>query len=230
MARLPRVDLPTIPLHIIQRGNNKSICFSSVQDYQIYLRWLEEYSIKYQVDIHAWVLMTNHVHILCTPQKKKAVTDMMQSLGRRYVLYFNKKYGRSGTLWEGRYKACLIEQETYLLQVYKYIELNPVRAGMVKNPGEYIWSSYSINAQGGNNKMCTKHPIYMALGRTEQCRYQAYKALFLGCDNDSLINEIRKSTNKCLAFGSGKFKKKIELLSGRKIIEGKAGRPRGSRS
>jgi len=146
MARLPRIELPDIPQHIIQRGNNHSFCFGSNEDFSAYLYWLKEYSKKYCVDIHARVLMTNHVHLLCTPRKPKAISQLMQSLGRRYVQYFNYTYKRTGTLWEGRFKSCVIDEDSYLLHVYRYIELNPVRASMVTDPSDYIWSSYRINA------------------------------------------------------------------------------------
>ena len=130
MARLPRISLIGVPLHIIQRGNNRQVCFASAEDNVSYTDWLKEYSNRYQVDIHAWVMMTNHTHILCTPWQERAVSRMIQSLGRRYVRYFNNEYRRSGTLWEGRYRSCLIQEEKYLLEVYRYIELNPVRWGM----------------------------------------------------------------------------------------------------
>ena len=141
MARLQRISPVGVPVHLIQRGNDRHTYFCSLEDYSSYMVCLKEYSKKCTVDIHAWVLMTNHVHILCTPQQEGAVSLMMQSLGRRYVQYFNYQYQRSGTLWEGRYKSCLIQAERYLIEVYRYIELNPVRAKMVKDPSEYIWSS-----------------------------------------------------------------------------------------
>lgn len=142
MARLRRISPAGLPVHLIQRGNNRQACFGSLVDYKAYINWLKEYSRKYSVAIHAWVLMTNHIHLLCTPLEDEAVSKMMQSIGRRYVQYFNHQYKRSGTLWEGRYKSCLIEAENYLIEVYRYIELNPVRAKMVKDPSEYLWSSY----------------------------------------------------------------------------------------
>jgi putative transposase len=137
MARLERVSLVGVPQHIIQRGNNRQVCFGSEEDMKAYLHWLKEYSKKHQVDIHAWVLMTNHVHLLCTPQTEKAISNMIQSLGRMYVRYFNYTYKRSGTLWEGRFKSSLVQSERYLLELHRYIELNPVRANMVSEPSEY---------------------------------------------------------------------------------------------
>jgi len=139
MARLSRISPINRPVHLIQRGNNRQACFVSDEDHGAYAGWLKEYSPKYKVEIHAWVMMTNHVHLLCTPRQEGGVSKMMQSLGRRYVQYFNFEYRRSGTLCKGRFKSCLIQEERYLLEVYRYIELNPVRAEMVTDPGEYPW-------------------------------------------------------------------------------------------
>lgn len=148
MARLPRICLPDIPQHVIQRGNNRQACFGSDEDYAAYAHWLEEYARKFRVAIHAWVFMTNHVHLLLTPETDEGVSRLMQTLGRKYVRYFNYTYKRSGTLWEGRFKSCVVEAENYLLLCQRYIELNPVRAGMVEAPGDYIWSSYRANGLG----------------------------------------------------------------------------------
>jgi len=131
MARLKRVYLEDVPQHIIHRGNNRQVCFSCEADFIAYIGWLKEYANKYEVAIHAWVLMTNHVHLVCTPKKSDGISRMMQSIGRQYVRYFNDTYQRTGTLWEGRYKSCLVQAEDYLLHLYRYIELNPVRANMV---------------------------------------------------------------------------------------------------
>ena len=159
MPRLSGIAPAGIPVHIIQRGNNHQACFVSEDDHAAYVEWLKEYSTKYGVDIHAWVMMTNHVHLLCTPQREGALSSMMQSLGRRYVRYFNTEYRRSGTLWEGRYISCLVQVENYLFAVYRYIELNPVRAGMVSDPGEYAWSSYQVNGLGFLEKFNIKKSI-----------------------------------------------------------------------
>ena len=126
MARLNRICPVGVPQHIIQRGNNRQVCFAGEQDFAAYAVWLKDYSKKYQVDIHAWVLMTNHVHLLCTPRVENAVSSMMQAIGRQYVRYFNFSYKRTGTLWEGRFKSCLVDEESYLLQLYRYIELTPL--------------------------------------------------------------------------------------------------------
>ena len=144
MPRLPRLSPVGIPQHLIQRGNNRQVCFSTEEDMAVYAHWLYDYAMKYIVHIHAWVFMTNHVHLLVTPWQANGVSRMMQSLGRYYVRYYNQTYRRSGTLWEGRYKSCLVESTDYLLQCYRYIELNPVRAGMVEDPSDYFWSELPL--------------------------------------------------------------------------------------
>ncbi|EFH74156.1 transposase [Vibrio cholerae RC385] len=154
MARLPRVHLAGCPEHIILRGNNRQVCFASEEDFAAYAHWLKEYSDAFGVHVHAWVFMTNHVHLLCTATDARGIRLMMQSLGRQYVRYFNRQYHRSGTLWEGRFKSCLVQEEHYILAVYRYIEMNPVRAGMVASPADYHWSSYASNAQGKATALC----------------------------------------------------------------------------
>jgi putative transposase len=229
MARLPRISPVGVPVHLIQRGNNRHTCFGALEDYIAYVGWLKKYSLKFSVDIHAWVLMTNHVHLLCTPQQDGAVSLMMQSVGRRYVQYFNHQYRRSGTLWEGRYKSCLVQSESYLLEVYRYIELNPVRAKMVEDPGEYVWSSYQINALGKTSDMCEPHPEYLRLGGTSEERIKNYRALFAHHVEGDLLAEIRSGSNKGMAIGDNRFKDEIEALTGRRLKPKKAGRPVGWR-
>jgi putative transposase len=229
MARLPRVSPVGVPVHLIQRGNNRQACFVALEDYSAYIGWLKEYSIKYAVDIHAWVLMTNHVHLLCTPQQAGAVSLMMQSVGRRYVQYFNYRYQRSGTLWEGRYKSCLVQAEQYLIEVYRYIEMNPVRAKMVEDPSEYVWSSYQINALGKESDLCTPHPEYLRLGGVKKGRTKNYRALFVHHVDGDLLDEIRLSVNKGMAIGHDRFKDEIEILTGRRLKPKKVGRRIGWR-
>ena len=227
MARLPRVSPVGVPVHLIQRGNNRQCCFVAPEDFSAYLGWIKEYSIKYEVDIHAWVLMTNHVHLLCTPRQAGAVSLMMQSVGRRYVQYFNYKYQRSGTLWEGRYKSCLVQVEQYLIEVYRYIEMNPVRARMVNDPNEYAWSSYQVNALGKRSDLCVPHSEYLRLGNTKSECMKNYQALFIHHVEDELLEEIRLSTNKGMAIGDERFKDEIEILTGRRVKPKKVGRPIG---
>ncbi len=229
MARLLRVAPPNIPIHIVQRGNNRQVCFVTEEDYGIYIGCLKEYSKKYSVEVHAWVLMTNHVHLLCTPLVEGAVSRMMQALGRRYVRYFNYEYKRSGTLWEGRYKSSLIQESDYLLEVYRYIELNPVRANMVDDPSDYYWSSYQMNGLGRISELCTPHLEYLGLGDTGLDCQKRYRSLFAGQLDKELLTEIRESTNRCMAVGNDIFKAEIELLTGRRLSPKKRGRPVGWR-
>ncbi|GJL76398.1 transposase [Nitrosomonas sp.] len=166
MARLPRFDVPGQPQHVIQRGNNRSIIFAGEEDYQFYLKKLGDACQKFQCDLNAYVLMTNHVHLLITPHLKVRIGKVMQMLGRYYVhvQYFNHQYNRTGTLWESRYKAILLDSEQYLLTCSRYIELNPVRADMVGYPAKYPWSSYDFNALGLSDSLIKEHNIYTALG------------------------------------------------------------------
>ena len=214
MARLLRVTPRGIPLHIIQRGVNRQNCFILENDYYAYIRWLKEYSIKFKVHIHAWVLMTNHVHLLCTPMLNGSVSSMMQSLGRQYVRYFNHKNSRTGTLWEGRFKSCLVETDRYLFQLYKYIELNPVRAGLAKSPEAYKWSSYHMNALGLYSDLCNPHYLYLSLDSNPEKRREAYRMLFKEDLEQSNIDEIRKSINQGTAVGSKNFKNNTKIMTG----------------
>ncbi|MBD3669276.1 MAG: transposase [Gammaproteobacteria bacterium] len=224
MARLPRICLPGIPLHIIQRGNNRQACFASEEDFAAYVYWLSEYSKKFEVDIHAWVLMTNHVHLLATPWSVNGMSSMMQSLGRSYVRYFNFTYQRTGTLWEGRYKSCVVDADNYLLTCMRYIELNPVRANMVKLPEEYRWSSYHANGLGKRIELCTPHDVYKALGVTKSNRTRAYRELFrYHLDSDDLA-QVRKAVNQGMALGNERFKQEVERLSGRRVTPHQRGR------
>ncbi len=229
MARLKRVCPVGVPQHVIQRGNNRQVCFAGKQDFSAYAGWLKAYSKKYQVNIHAWVLMTNHVHLLCTPRDNHAVSHMMQALGRQYVRYFNFSYKRTGTLWEGRFKSCLVQEEHYLLQLYRYIELNPVRAGMVDQPSDYDWSSYRINALGKQSELCSPHPLYIRLGSEPKERQAYYRELVEHPVEGKLTEEIRLATHKGLALGNERFKVEIERLTGQRMTAKKMGRPVGWR-
>jgi len=164
MPRKPRFYLPGVPAHIIQRGNNRQAVFFCYENYHAYWSWLKSGAKAYGYTIHAYVLMTNHVHLLVTPQQADAISRFIQYVGRHYVTCINSHYGRTGSLWEGRHKGCVIEQEDCLMACSRYIELNPVRAGMVKQPGEYQWSSYRSNAFGEGDELLTRHGLYMALG------------------------------------------------------------------
>lgn len=223
MARLPRIGLPGIPHHIIQRGNNRQACFGSDEDYAAYTHWLGEYALKYQVAIHAWVFMTNHVHLLVTPASEQGVSRLMQTLGRHYVRYFNYTYERTGTLWEGRFKSCVVEAEDYFLQCQRYIELNPVRAGMVDFPGDYPWSSFHSNGLGQPAKLWSPHPVYQQLGNTVTERASVYSELFRGQVDAAVLNKIRQTTNQGMALGSDRFRQEVERLAGRRAAAIKRG-------
>ena len=229
MARLARVAPVGVPQHIIQRGNNRQTCFASDDDFVAYLGWLKEYAEKFEVEVHAWVLMTNHVHLLCTPTSENAISLMMQALGRQYVRYFNYSYKRTGTLWEGRYKSCIVHAENYLLALYRYIELNPVRANMVQDPANYVWSSYQINALGKVSSLCTPHDLYVNLGADKAERAQSYQTLFKSHVDGELLNDIRQAANTGMALGHEKFKQEIEQLTNRRQFAQKRGRPVGWR-
>lgn len=203
MARLPRLYLPDVPQHIIQRGINRQACFISDKDFAVYACRLDQSARRYQVAVHAWVFMTNHVHLLVTPQSEQGVSRMMQATGRHYVRYFNHTYGRTGTLWEGRFKSCLVDAEDYLLACQRYIELNPVRAGMVLVPEDYSWSSYKANGFGRQMKLWTPHRVYLDLGATIRERAAAYRELFAGHIDERLVRQIRKATNRGMVLGKG---------------------------
>lgn len=230
MARLPRLCPAGLPQHIIQRGNNRSVCFAGTSDFSAYAHWLKEYAETFSVAVHAWVFMTNHAHLLVTPKWDDSVAKMMQSLGRRYVQYFNRTYRRSGTLWEGRYKSCPVQTGNYLLACYRYIELNPVRAGMVNDPSQYQWSSYHCNGLGVASSLCTPHIEYQQLGKMREQRLSAYRALFETQIDSDLIQDVRESVNKGLALGNECFKTDIERLYSRRVRPAKMGRPRTTSS
>ena len=223
MARLLRFVLPGEPQHVIQRGNNKDIVFARDDDYRFYLRKLEEACAEHDTQVHAYVLMTNHVHFLMTPLEMNGISKVMQSLGRVYVRYFNDSYGRTGTLWEGRYRATLVDSEAYLLTCYRYIELNPVRAGMVEHPADYPWSSFRYNALGQDNSLITPHDVYLRQGRGEESRRANYNSLFDTRIPAATLEEIRIATNKAWVLGSDGFRQRIESLINRQT----APKPRG---
>ncbi len=230
MARLPRFVIPGQPQHVIVRGNNREAIFYAEADYQFYLDRLKQACEKHQCDLHAYVLMTNHVHLLITPHQQESLSKALQMIGRYYVQYFNFTYERTGTLFEGRYKATVIDSEHYLLSCYRYIELNPVRAAMVAHPGEYPWSSYAINAVGQDDKreLVTPHKEYLQLDSDATKRQNAYRALFKTRISEKTLDEIRESTNKSWVLGSDKFKAKIEKKTGRVVAPRSRGGDRKS--
>jgi len=212
MARQPRFVLPGHPQHVIQRGNNRHVIFADEADYQFYRDTLVEACDRFGCRVHAYVQMTNHVHLLMTPDSEAGIGKVMQSLGRRYVRYFNYRYRRTGTLWEGRYKASLLDTEPYLLTCYRYIELNPVRAGVVSRPDEYRWSSYRCNALGEPDVLVTPHDLYLQLAEAAAQRRITYRALFRTALEGTAVAAIREATNKAWVLGDGRFRLEIEDL------------------
>lgn len=214
MPRRPRFCPPGMPIHVIQRGNNRQICFTSDADIHAYAHWLADAATFYEVDVHGWVFMTNHVHLLVTPHRPNAVSRLMQSLGRRYVQYFNYAYARSGTLFEGRFRSCLVQDSEYFLACLRYIELNPVRAGMVKDPAHYRWSSYAAHGLGVDVGMWTPHPTYISLGDDKPSRQSRYRRLVGEVLEPAVIEKIRHCANTGLTLGTEKFREQYKSLTG----------------
>lgn len=226
MPRKPRFFLPEIPAHIVQRGHSQEPVFFEEGDYKAYLHWLGEAAKRYDCSIHAYVLMTNHIHILATPKNKDGISRMMQYVGRRYVPYINHTYGTSGSIWEGRYKASIISDEQYLLTCMRYIELNPVRANMVNTPGRYRWSSYRANAQNADNHLITEHSLYLGLSRSRLHRSEAYKSLFKAHIENEELTSIQASVQTGTPLGNDYFKAKIERKLKLKVGQDRRGRPK----
>lgn len=225
MPRRPRFDLPGVPQHVIQRGVDRQPAFFSDDDCRFYLDWLGEYARKRDIALHAYCLMTNHVHLLLSAPSAGALGSLMQDMGRRYVQYVNRSYRRSGGLWQGRYKASYVQSERYLLACMRYVELNPVRANMVKAPGEYRWSSYRANALGAEDKLLTPHDQYLAFGTSAQERNQAYRDLFATEVDDPAWNLIRTATQQSVGVGDSRFAEIIEKRLGRAVLPRLRGRP-----
>jgi len=225
MARLPRLTLPGYPHHIIQRGNNRQAIFASVADYQMLLDLLAENAKKFEVAIHAYVLMSNHFHLLATPQTSNGLPQMMQAVGRRYVRHFNDAQKRSGTLWEGRYKSTLIQTNRYLLACMAYIDLNPVRAGLVVQARDYPWSSYGNYAGLRNDNLITSHPLVWDLGNTPFAREAAYAELVQTGINPAQQAELTDSTLTGWALGDPDFLADLQKRTQRRASKSIAGRP-----
>ena len=219
MPRRPRLECADVPLHVVQRGNNRADCFYCDADRRLYLACLARSAERTRCALHAYVLMSNHVHLLVTPRAAGGVAAMMQALGRRYVRLFNDTHDRTGTLWEGRYKSCLIDSEGYLLACHRYIELNPVRARMCSDPLDYRWSSHSYYRRGVPNPIVTPHPMFESLGR------EGFDELFRAPLPDETVQRIRENTHRGWALGSEAFLDRMEAALGRSVRPPKRGRP-----
>ncbi|MFM9883862.1 MAG: transposase [Burkholderiales bacterium] len=226
MPRRPRIQLDGIPLHIVQRGHHREPCFFGEGDYAQYLHWLGEALGETQCALHAYVPMANHVHLLLTPRKAAAVPRLIMSLGRRYVQYINRTHGRTGTLWDSRYKSSVIQADNHLLSCQRYIELNPVRAAMVSDPAHYRWTSYRANALGSPDSLITAHALYLALGSRNKARQAAYRALFRSHMDKAAIDDIRLALNQNQPLGNARFYARIERATGMRREARARGRPR----
>ena len=225
MPRKPRFYLPAAPAHIVQRGNCRQATFFADEDCLTYLGWLRDGSRLHGCAVHAYVLMTNHVHLLVTPQQADSISKLIQFVGRHYVTYVNHRYAKSGTLWEGRHKGSVISSDDYLLACMRYIELNPVRAGMVAAPGDYRWSSHCANASGDPDDGLTPHPLYRGLGQTAPSRGHAYRELFRTALDPEQIHAIRTTVQTGTPLGNARFKQQIERTLQRRVGQARRGRP-----
>ena len=229
MPRRARLTLPGVPLHLIQRGNSRTACFYADEDYALYLHHMQELAPRFGCALHAYVLMTNHVHLLLTPEKVESASLLMKHLGQRYVQYINRTYKRSGTLWEGRFRSCLRQSEEYVLACYRYIDPNPVRAGMVQQPGEYRWSSHGANALGQQDDLITPHQQYLQIAGGGESRREGYRGLFNAHLEPETLDEIRRWTNGNFVLGGDGFKREIEEALGRRVSPGIPGRPKSGK-
>lgn len=217
MPRKPRLFLPNTPQHLVVRGHNRSSIFVRVEDFRFMYKCILEASQANNLAIHAWVFMRNHLHILATPEHQDSTAKTMQSIGRKYAQYFNRCCGRSGSLWEDRYKSGLVDTERYLLCCYRYIELNPVRAGIVQSPEDYPYSSYQYNALGKPDRLVTPHEYFLALEpkskaaptSREQIQRSAYRALFDEELSHDDLAEIRRGANKNTPIGNSEFLQRV---------------------
>jgi putative transposase len=226
MARLGRYFVADQPLHVIQRGNNKSRIFFTRDDATSFLGWLGDAAERYGLAIHAYVLMPNHIHLLASPRDAESLPRTMQSVGRRYVRYLNRRIERSGTLWEGRYRATVVDTDAYFMRVARYIELNPVRAALSPDPGSYRWSSHRGNALGAADPLVNPHPLYQSLGADAAERADAYRALFAEALSEDVLAAIRGATNRGWALGDEAFQERMSGAGGRRAKPLAKGRTR----
>jgi putative transposase len=226
MARLPRLTVPGYPHHIIQRGNNRQAIFAGNADYEFLLGLLEEYAKKHQVAVHGYVLMSNHLHLVATPETDDGIPQLMQAVGRRYVRYFNSRQARTGTLWEGRYRSTLIEAERYLLACMAYVDLNPVRAGIAADPADYFWSSHSHYIGRRTDRLVTPHPLLWELGNTPFAREQAYADMVRAGISSEQQRALTDATLRGWALGEPDYVADLQRRTERRVAKGQAGRPR----
>lgn len=225
MARLPRLIVPHQPHHVLQRSAGRQPVFLDADDFLRFLRYLKEGAKQFKVALHAYVLMPDHIHLLATPSDLTGLARTMQWLGRHYVPYFNQKYARTGTLWEGRYKTAVIDAEHYFLLCSRYIELNPVRALLVCDPGEYPWSSFRHHAGVALDSLITDHSVYWSLGNTPFAREAAYQVLMGQPLAVSDVAALTETTLKGWAIGSDQFKLALEKQANRRARPARPGRP-----
>ena len=225
MARLPRLSVPGYPHHIIQRGNNRQAIFASTADYMLLLALLKENAQKFGIAVHAYVLMTNHFHLLATPEQADGLPLMMQAVGRSYVRYFNDAQHRSGTLWEGRYRSTLIQTDRYLLTCMAYLDLNPVRAGLVRQAKDYEWSSHRHYIGQRADKLVAPHPLVWTLGNTPFSREAAYADLVDGGITSAQQGDLTRSVLSGWALGDEDFVADLQKRTTRRAVQTQAGRP-----
>jgi putative transposase len=226
MARLRRLVVSNQPHHVVQRGADRQPIYRDTNDYLIFLQHLGDAAKQFGVAIHAYVLMPNHFHLLASPAEANSLARMIQWIGRKYVQYFNRKYGRTGTLWQGRYRTTVVDSERYFLVCSRYIELNPVRASLSGDAAEYPWSSYAHHAGIKPDPIITDHPLYWALGNTPFEREAAYRNLMEQALTQTEVECLRDATNKGWAFGTDEFKTTLERQTERRVKPAKRGRPR----
>lgn len=226
MPRPNRLELAGVPLHVVQRGNNRGACFFGEVDRRFYLKCLTKSAQRRGCAVHAYALMSNHVHLLVTPAEAGAVSIMMQDVGRRYVRVVNKVHGRTGTLWEGRFKSNLVDSETYFMTCHRYIELNPVRAGIVEHPVDFPWSSHAHYAVGRPDPLLTEHEVYVRLGLTPEHRRKAFLSLFDDPVSEQELKKLRTAVGRGWALGSAEFLDQMEAIAGRSVRPTRRGRPR----
>ncbi|MBA5608080.1 transposase [Duganella sp. FT3S] len=228
MPRHARIILANVPIHLVQRGHNRQACFFADADYQTYQHLLRDHTAASDCALHAYALMGNHVHLLLSSATPAGPATLMKAVNQRYVRYINKKYQRTGTLWQGRFHSSLTEEPAYFFACHRYIELNPVRAGVVAHPAHYRWSSYRANAEGASNPLLQAHPLYDALGDSPDQRQRTYRELFAHELQADVLAQIRQASNGNYALGTARYTTQLRQALGPMVMPGKSGRPANS--